>query len=141
MPYITLSTVISKRNSVKGLNVPKSDLEGVKGKIHTMKGAVILLFVTIVVKGIAKLMTHSKHMNVVVEPVMRYSDLVAMARSYGALKPGRGKIDFCLRNHSAKQITLPKQTTVREIAAANVILALLVLKPTGHESSKGKATT
>ena len=65
---------------------------------------------------------------------MGYSDHVAMARSYGVLKPGRGKID-------AKQIILPKQTAVGEIAAANIIAALLAPKPTGHESGKGKATT
>ena len=74
-----------------------------------------------VVKGIVNLMTHSKHMNVVVKPVMEYLDHIAMARSYGVLKPGRGKIDVCLRNHSSKQITLPKQTAVGEITAANVI--------------------
>ena len=62
-----------------------------------------------VVKGIVNLMTPSKCKNVVVEPVMGYLDYIAMARSYGVLKPGRGKIDVCLRNHSAKQITLPSR--------------------------------
>ena len=40
---------------------------------------------------------------------------------------------FASENHSAKQITLPKWTAVGEIATANIILALLALKPTGHE--------
>ena len=80
---------------MKGLNVPEYDLKGVKGKIHTMREVIILLFVTTMVKGIANLMTHSKCMNVVVEPVMGYLDHIAMARSYGVLKPGRGKIDVC----------------------------------------------
>ena len=57
------------------------------------------------------------------------------------LKPGRGKNDGCLRNHSAKQITLPKWTAVGEITATHIILAMLAPKPTWHESSKGKATT
>ena len=64
-----------------------------------------------------------------------------MARSYGVLTPGRGKIDVCLRNHSAEHITLPNQTAVGEIAAANVILALLALKTTEDESDKGESTT
>ena len=68
-------------------------------------------------------------------------DHVATARSYGVLSPGRGNIDVSLRNPSAKQITLPKWTVVGEITAANIILALLVPKPTGHKSGKGKATT
>ena len=66
---------------------------------------------------------------------------VATTNSYGVLKPERGKIDVCLRNHSAKQITLPKQTAVGEITAANIISALLAPKPIGHESGKGKAIT
>ena len=43
-------------------------------------------------------------------------------------------------NHSAKQITLPKQTVVGEITVANIIAALLALKPTGHEVSEKEAT-
>ena len=63
-----------------------------------------------------------------------------MARSYGVLKSGRGKIDVCLRNHSVKQITLLKWTAVGEITAANIILALLAPKPTGHKAGKNEAT-
>ena len=79
-------------------------------------------------------------MNVVVEPVMGSADHVALARSYGILKPERGKIDVCLRNHNTKQISLPKWTAVGKTTAANIIPALLVLKPTGDNSGKGKAT-
>ena len=86
-------------------------------------------------------MTHSECMNVLVQPVMGYLDHIATARSYWVLRPGRGKIDVCLRKHSAKLITLPKQTAVGEIRAANVIPALLALKPAEEESSKGEATT
>ena len=64
-----------------------------------------------------------------------------MARCYGILRPGTGKIDVCLRNHSTQQIILPKWTAVGEITAANVILALLVPRPTEDESDKGEATT
>ena len=65
-------------------------------------------FGTTVVKGIANLTTHSKYSSVVVEPVAGYSE----DRLYGVLRPGKGKIDVCLRNHNAKQITLQKQTAV-----------------------------
>ena len=71
-------------------------------------------------------MTHSKWVNVIVEPTADYSDHMAMTRSCGVLEHGAGKIDFCLQTHSTKQITLPKQTAVGEIAAANVIPAVLV---------------
>ena len=71
-------------------------------------------------------------LNVIVEPVTEYLEHFSMARSYGVLKPGKDKIDVCLRNHSAKQITLAKETAVGKITAANIIPALLVQKPTGH---------
>ena len=86
------------------------------------------------------MMMHSKCLNVVVEPVTGYLEQIATARSYGVLKPRRGKIDVCLRNHSAKQITLPKWTTVGEIAAANIIPALLAPKQTEHEAGGNEAT-
>ena len=40
-----------------------------------------------------------------------------------------------------KQITLPKQTAVGEIAAANIISALLTQNTTKHEAGKGEFTT
>ena len=71
-----------------------------------MREVVILPLKTTVVKGMVNLKMHSKHMNVVIEPQVGYCDHIAMARLYGILRPGRGKIDVCLRNHSTKQITL-----------------------------------
>ena len=123
---------------MKGLNIPKYNLEGVQGEICTIRKSNILPFMTTVVKGIVNLVTHSKCMSLVVEPATGYLDHIATARSYGVLKPGRGKIDVHLRNHSTKQITLPKQTAMGEITAPNGILGLLALKPTGDESGKGK---
>ena len=99
---------ISKRNTVKSLNVPKCVLKGIQGKICTMREVVILPFRTTIVKGIANLMMHSQCVNVVVKPVTGYSDYTAIARSYGVLRPGRGKIDVFFRNHNARQIILPK---------------------------------
>ena len=84
----------------------------------------------IVVKGAAKLIMHSKHMNVIVELIAGFSDHVAMARSYGVLRPGVNKVDGCLENHSAKQFTLPKWTAVGEIAVINAIPALWPTKST-----------
>ena len=138
---VHLRTVISKRNIVESLNISKYDLKGVKGRICMMRDVVIPPFVTVMVKGVAKLTTHSKYMNVVIEPIVGYLDHIAMARSYEILRPGIGKINVCLRNHSAKQITLPKQTVVGEIAVANAIPSLLTLKPTEDDSLRDKAST
>ena len=52
-----------------------------------------------------------------------------------------GKVSACLWNHNAKQITLPKQMAVGEIAAANAIPALLAPQPTENESVGAEATT
>ena len=50
--YVHLSTVISKRNTMESLNIPKYNLEVMKGKIHTMREVIILPFSTIVVKAL-----------------------------------------------------------------------------------------
>ena len=89
---VHLSTVISKRNTIKGLNIPEYNLERVNGKISIIREVIILPFVTTVVKCITNLMTHSKCMNAVVKPATGYLDHIATARSYRVLKPGRAKL-------------------------------------------------
>ena len=103
-----------------------------KGKVCSMSEVKILPFETTVVKGIVNLTTHSKCLSVVFEPVAGYSKQIAIARLYGVLKPGEGKIDVCLRNHSVKQAILPKQTAVGEITSTKIMPALSAPKPTGH---------
>ena len=92
-------------------------------------------------KGHFELDDTFKCVNVVVKPVRGCSDHNTTAKYYGILKPGRGKIDVCLKYHSTKQINLPKWTSVGEIAAVHVIPALLAPKPTEDKSGKGEATT
>ena len=58
------------------------DLEGVKGKICTIRKAVIPLFGITVVKGVMNLTTHSTCLNVVAESVTGYPEHIAMVRSY-----------------------------------------------------------
>ena len=105
---------------------------GVKVKCSTLRKVVILSFTTTIVKVIGNLMMHSKYLNVVVKPIIRYSDHITMARSYGELTPGGDKNNVCL-----KKITLPRQTAVGEINAANVILPLLAPQPTEDKPDKG----
>ena len=81
-----LSTVISKSNTVESLNISKYDLKRVKGKIHIMRKVVIPLFVSIMVNSVAKLLTHSKCVNMAIKPIRGYSDHISMARSYGVLR-------------------------------------------------------
>ena len=95
---------------------------------------------TTVVTGMADLPTHLRSLSVVVEPVPSCSEHMATARSYGELRPGTHKIDICLWNHSAMQVTLPQQTTMVEISSADVSLALLAQKPTGLKRGQGKTT-
>ena len=79
-------------------------------------------------------------MNVVVEPVFGYSKHIATARSYGELRPETGKINICLWNHNAKQVTLPKQTTVGDIKPADVFSAMLAQMPAELVGSKRETT-
>ena len=128
-----------KRNTVKGLNIPEYDFKGVKGKIHTIREVIILPFVTTVVGHYELDDTFKMHE-------------CSCGASYGifgshcqgqilwGIKTRQRQIDVCLRNHSAKLITLPKQTDVGETEAANSILVLLVQKLTRHEAGRGEAT-
>ena len=138
---VHLSTVISRRNTVKSLNIPEYYLEGSKGKIHMIREVVISPLMTVVVKGVVKLITHSKCMNGIVEAIISYLDHAATARSYSVLRPGVDKVNMCLRNHSAKQITLPKQTAVGEVAVANASPSLLALKPTEKDVVRDETTS
>ena len=87
-----------------------------------MREVIIPPLMTTVITGMVD-PAYSKSLSIIGEPIIGYSEHIAMARSYGELGPGKGKIDICLRNHSARQVTLPKQTTVGEIVPANMIPA------------------
>ena len=93
-----------KRSTTESLK----DYGGKKGKIWTMREVMIPPLMTTVVTSMADLTTHLNSFNNVVGPVFGYSKHIAMARSYGELRPETGMIDICLWNHSARQVTLPK---------------------------------
>ena len=105
---VHLGTIVSKRNTIESSIASKYDFEGKKGKVYTMSKVMIPPLGTTVVKGMANLTTHSKYFSDLVDPVTGYSEHIATARSYGVLKPGKGKINVCLRNHSARQGDPPK---------------------------------
>ena len=90
-----------------------------------MKEVTIPPLMTTVVTGMMDPTTHSNSLNAVVEPVFGYSEHIAMARSYGELRPGRGKINVYLQNYSARLATLPKQTTMGEITPVDVSTTML----------------
>ena len=135
----TWVSLFQKEETIRSHNAPEYNFEGKKGKIHTIREGVIPPLMTTVVTGMADLTIHSNSLSVIVEPIFGYSEHIAMARTYGELRPGTGKIDICLQNHSAWQVTLPKQTTVEEIMCNDISPALLAEKPTGLKGSKGES--
>ena len=137
-----LNTVISKRNTVGSLNVPRYNIKGKNGRVCMTGEVIIPPFVTIMVKGVSKLTTHSKHKNVVIEPIVGYLGHIATARSYGILQLGVGKLNVCLRNHSANKSLSQSRLLWGEIAVANAFPSLLALalKPTEDDSIRGKVT-
>ena len=86
---VYLGTIVSKKNTIKGLDIPEYDFEGVKGKIHAMREVKIPLFETTVV------VTHSKCLSVVVEPVAGYSAYIAYSQVIWGVKT-RERHDKCL---------------------------------------------
>ena len=135
---VHLSTTILKRSTIGSLNAP-NNCGGKKGKICTKRQVMIPPLMTTLVTGMADLTTHLNSLSVV-EPIFGYSEHIATSRLYGELRSGKGKIDICLWNHSARQVTLPKQTTVGEITSVGVIPAQLAQKPTGLEEGQGETT-
>ena len=134
--HVHLGTTVLKKNTIKGPDILEYDFEGVKGKICTMREVKTPLFETTVVKGIVNSATHLKCLSVVVKPIAGYLEHIATARSYGVLRPGKGEINICLRNHRVKQVILPKQTAVGKISPSNIIPSLLASKATGYGNMK-----
>ena len=98
-----------------------------------MKEGTILPLMTTVVTGMMDLTTHLNSLNVFVEPVFGYSEHITMTRSYGELRPGRGKINICLQNYSAILVTLPSKLQWGEITPTDVNLTIMAQKPTELE--------
>ena len=63
-----------------------------------------------------------------------------MGISYGILKPERGKIDVCLRKHSAKQLTLSKQTVWERSQQPTLFHLCWWPKPIGHWMGEKEST-
>ena len=96
---VHLGTVISKRNTVESHNMPMFDLEGVKGKICMMREVVIPPWVTIMVKAVAKLMTHSKQVNVVIMLNCRLFEPLC-----------HGQILWCIETGNKQSKCLPRKS-------------------------------
>ena len=111
-----------------------------KACLCQFKSCVWRKFNSMMVKGAAPSRTHSKCMNVIIEPNVSYSDHMIMATSYSVLRPWVGNVVIYLWNHITKQVTFPKLTFLGKITAANAIPVLLVLKPTENEFEGIKAT-
>ena len=104
---VHLTTVISKRNTVESLNILKYDLKGVKCRVCTIRKSCNSTICDHIGEVSCKLMTHSKCMNVLIEPIVGYPYCHSQILRH--LETRVGKINVCLRNHSAKQIALPKE--------------------------------
>ena len=107
---------------MESLSIPKYDLKGVKGKVHTFKEGCNSTICDHHSKG------HCKLDNALKMCECSCHASYGIFRSYDVLRAGKGKIDVGLKNHSTRQITLQKWTAEGEITAANVIPTPLVPK-------------
>ena len=75
--HMHLSMVLIKQNTLTSPSVPEYDLDKVKGTVQTTTKAAIPLFETTAAKGQVKLNMYSKHINILIEPTLSYSQHIA----------------------------------------------------------------
>ena len=96
------------------LNIPKYDLKEVEGRVCMTREVVIPPFATIVVKGAAKLITHSKHISVVIEPYCGLLRPHCHSQLFQCLETGsRHKKSECKVNHFPKMDCCGKDCSIK----------------------------
>ena len=79
--HVHLSTVLSKQNTLTRFSMPEYDLDKVRGKVQTNMKVVNPPFETVILKGQVKLNMYSKHINILMEPTLGYSQHIAMVQT------------------------------------------------------------
>ena len=104
------------------LNEPNFDLNQVNGKVKLTKAVVIKPFQTVHVSGHTECKQHFKRVNVIVEsdPKRDYSGAI-LINGYTVLKPGSSCVSVGIRNSSCQSVTIPAETVIAKIAAANEV--------------------
>ena len=112
------------------VEVWKSQLDGIKGAVHTTQKVTIPPFHMVKVGANANVKGHCMKVHVLTEPVLgpQLQASVVPIATYGELHPGSSRVPVCLCNLSAHAVEIPAKTVVSQVIPANQVP--LVVHPT-----------
>ena len=105
------------------VEVWKSQLDGVKGAVHTTQKVTIPPFHMVKVGANASVKGHSMKVHVLMEPALspQLPASVAPIATYGELHPGSLRVPVCLCNLSTHAMEIPAKTMVGQVIPANQV--------------------
>ena len=133
------SDKLKMENSYRGsdpVEVQKSQLDGVKGAVHTTQKVTIPPFQTLNIKANASVKGHCMKVHVLMEPVLgpQLPAAVVPIATYGELHPGSSRVPVCLCNMSACAMEIPAKTVVGQVIPANQVPLVVHLTRTAKET-------
>ena len=80
---------------------------------------------------------HVKRAHVMMEaPAQHYSEQFITNSMYAELRLGSSKVAVCMRNLSARSITIPAKMTIGSISTANIVPPMLALEIKTNEDNQ-----
>ena len=118
------------------VEVWKSQLDGVKGAVHTTQKVTIPPFHTIKVGANTSIKGHCMKVHILTEPVLgpQLPAAVVPIATYGELHLGSSRVPVCLHNLSAHAVEIPAKTVVGQVIPANQV------PPVVHPTRTAKET-
>ena len=118
------------------MEVQKSQLDGIKGAVHTTWKVTIPPFHTVKIGANASVKGHGIKVHVLTEPVLgpQLPASVVPIATYGELHPGSSRIPVCLHNLSTRAMEIPAKTMVGQVIPANQVPPVVHLTRTTEES-------
>ena len=125
------------------VEVQKSQLDGVKGAVHTTQKVTIPPFHMVKVRANASVKGHCMKVHVLTEPALgpQLPPAVVHIATYGELHPGSSRVPVCLCNLSTRAMEIRVKTMVGQVIPANQIPVVVhptrTAKETVTKASKG----
>ena len=118
------------------VEVQKSQLDGIKGAVHTTQKVTIPPFHTVKVGANTSAKGHCMKVHVLMEPVLgpQLPASVVPIATYGELHPGFSRVPVCLHNLSTCAMEIPAKTVVGQLIPANQVPLVVHLTRTTKET-------
>ena len=119
------------------VEVWKSQLDDIKGTVHTKQKVTIPPSHTVNIKANAGVKGHCMRVHVLMEPVLspQLPAAVVPIATYGELHPGSSRVPVCLCNLSAHAMEIPAKTVVVQVIPANQVPLVVHLTRTAEETT------